>query len=47
MFSSEIDGNKSYINKIESLPSNDFLKTSNGYVTYNKEFFIENEMGDH
>jgi len=47
MFSSEIDGNKSFIDKIETLPSNEFLKTANGYITYNKEFFIENEMGDH
>ena len=47
MFSSQLEGNKSFIDKIEALPSSEFLKTDNGYVTYNKDFFIENEMGDH
>ena len=47
MFSSQIEGNKGFIEKIESLPSSEFLKTDNGYITYNKEFFIENVMGDH
>ena len=42
-----IEGNNDFIEKIETLPKSEYIKTSNGYITYNKDFFIENEMGDH
>ena len=47
LFSSEIAGNANYIKQIEKLQIGDYLKTSNGFITYNKDFFINNKMGDH
>ena len=44
---SNIEGNKPFIDEIERLPSKEFTKSENGYISYNKDFFVSNVMGDH
>lgn len=42
---SNIKGNAKYINSINKIDSNETCITDNGYLCYNKDFFIENSMG--
>jgi len=44
---SNIEGNKTFIDQIESLPADEYTKSENGYISYNKDFFVSNIMGDH
>lgn len=44
---SDIEGNKAFIDEIERLPDKEYTKSKNGYISYNKDFFVSNVMGDH
>jgi DNA sulfur modification protein DndD len=44
---SNIEGNKPFIDEIERLPDKEYTKSENGYISYNKDFFVSNVMGDH
>jgi len=44
---SDIEGNKAFIDEVERLPAEEYIKSKNGYISYNKDFFVSNVMGDH